>query len=89
MKTFEFKPFIGLEPQTVKTFEALLRGRFIQYMKMYIEMVRLKDVDPEIAQFSFGVCQGMVLALYDVSSPMAWQYLKALRKLENHFNKNY
>lgn len=75
MKTFKFKPFLGLSPSNTETFEALLRVRFRQYMRM------LRHCDVDERGYCLGVCDGMVSALYDVSSPMAWQYNKALSKL--------
>lgn len=73
MKCFDFKPYPGIKPSNHVTMDALLRNRFRQYLRA------LKYTDK--AEELIGVMDGTVMAMYDLGSPMAWQYKKALYKV--------
>jgi len=74
MKTFKFEPYRGMKPSNHETMDALLRMRFRQYLR------GLKHTDK--APYLIGIMAGTVSAMYDLGSPMAWQYRKALYKVE-------
>ena len=77
MKTFKFEPYRGMKPNNHETMDALLRMRFWQMMKYLRDYTK----KAEVARF-WGVMDGTVAAMYDLGSPMAYQYHKALRKIK-------
>lgn len=75
MKVFKFTPYQGMKPSNHETMDALLRGRFRQYLRGLKYTDKLNEL--------IGVMEGTVSAMYDLGSPMAWQYRKALYKVRD------
>lgn len=74
MKTFTFEPYRGMKPDNHETMDAMLRIRFRQ------NLTSLRDAEKTLALYLLGIMSGTVAAMYDLGSPMAWQYQKAMYK---------
>jgi hypothetical protein len=63
----------GIRPQHISTLEVLVRGRFKEHARAIRSGL---DCERHV-----GICNGMVFVLYDLNSPHAYRYLRALKKI--------
>ena len=73
-------PMNGISPPTIDTLAALVRLRFIQYMRFAI--ADLRGGDWRRAAFFLGVASGQVSALYDINYSGSYALLSMVNRLE-------